>query len=113
MGQFSETFTAGRVALADETTPRESLEPRQYVFANRTLKCAHCSEKLFLPSRAILGGNDDAEQSLEWNTPATVNLVCAECGRIESFVQVPETPAQSDGSETRGPIDLSRIPDLD
>lgn len=115
MGRFSDALKAGRVHIGDEAPSPESLaslEPRVYVFGDKALKCVHCRESLFLPSAAVLGRGADAAQSLEWNVPVATNLVCAECGRIESFVELPDTAMESVASPG-GSIDLSRIPDLD
>lgn len=75
-------------------------QPREYSIAGRTVRCPHCGEMKFIPQRALWNNRARPLFTMEWSEASATILVCAECGRIESFAQTPD-------------VDLSQVPELD
>ena len=72
---------------------KAGLEPGEFAIAGRPVKCPHCGETKFLSSRAMVNAGIWAD------SPATV-LICAECGRIDWFVDA-RTELEPDRSGQR------------
>ena len=86
MGQLYEALKAGVRGF------KSGSEPSDYSIAGRTVRCPHCGETKFLPSHAMVNIRIWADSS------ATV-LICAECGRIEWFVDAATETAPGPSSQ--------------
>lgn len=84
MGRY---FEALKAAVA---TFREGPEPIEYLIAGRPVKCPHCGEGKFAPGSVLLNTRARSAFNVDWADPSATILVCAECGRIEWFVNEPE-----------------------
>lgn len=83
MGRFFEALNAGVKGF------KEASEPREYSVAGRPVRCPHCGEGKFAPASALLNTRARSAFNLDWADPSATILVCAECGRIEWFVNEP------------------------
>jgi hypothetical protein len=70
-------------------------EPGQYVVAGRPVRCAHCGEKHFVDSAALLNTRMRSAFNIDWTDPQAFLLICAECGRIEWFASEPQATAEA------------------
>jgi hypothetical protein len=83
MGNFFDAVKAGVRGF------KEGTEPRAYSVAGRPVRCPHCGEDKFAPGSALLNTRGRTAFNLDWADPSAALLVCAECGRIEWYVQEP------------------------
>ena len=83
MGRFFEALKAGIKGF------KEANEPSEYSVAGRPVRCPHCGEVKFAPAGALLNTRARSAFNLDWADPSATILVCAECGRVEWFVNEP------------------------
>jgi hypothetical protein len=88
MGRFFEAMKAGVRGF------KEGTKPSAYSIAGRRIQCPHCGEGLFAPGSALLNTRVRSAFNVDWADPSATILVCAECGRIEWFVQEPDPVGQ-------------------
>lgn len=90
MGRFIEALKAGARAF------KEGTKPQPYEAAGRPVTCAHCGERLFLPGSALLNTRVRSTFNVDWADPTAWLLICAECGRIEWFLEEPQSGSAQD-----------------
>lgn len=111
MANFFKALKAGAAGFVEGIAEGE--QPRTVSIAGRQVRCPHCSNYTFLPGHALLNSRGRTFFNLDWSDPTATLLICAECGRIEWFAQpvdVLPTPAEVD---SRPPLDLSAIKEID
>jgi hypothetical protein len=82
MGRFIDAVKAGVSGMFDD-------DAREYEMAGRPVKCAHCGERKFVPSSALLNTRALTFFNFDWANSGATLLICAECGRIEWFLHEP------------------------
>ena len=87
MGHFIEALKAGVRGFKEGTMPRECS------VAGRLVRCPHCGETRFAPGSALLNTRGRSAFNLDWADPSAALLICAECVRIEWFLQEPAPAA--------------------
>jgi len=87
MGRFFDALKAGVKGFKDANDPSE------YSVAGRPVRCPHCGEGKFAPASALLNTRARSAFNMDWADPSATILVCAECGRIEWFVNEPTEPS--------------------
>jgi DNA-directed RNA polymerase subunit RPC12/RpoP len=83
MGHLYEALKAGMRGF------KAALEPGEFAIAGRPVKCPHCGERKFMPSRALVNTRVATLFNVDWTDSAARILICAECGRIEWFLKEP------------------------
>ena len=89
MGRFFEALKAGVKGFNNANDPAE------YSVAGRPVRCPHCGETRFAPGSAMLNTRARSAFNLDWSDPSAKILICAECGRVEWFVNEPTETAAS------------------
>ena len=69
---------------------KEGTQPREYSVAGRPVRCPHCGEGKFAPGSALLNTRARSAFNVDWADPSATILICAECGRIEWYVNAPD-----------------------
>lgn len=82
MGKFFDALTRGFDA--------GSGGPQRFALEGKTIRCPHCGNDTFAEGRAQLNTAGMTFFNLDWANRSAVTLACAECGRIEWFMQEPE-----------------------
>ena len=83
MARFFDALKAGVKGF------KEATEPTAYSVAGRPVRCPHCGGSEFTPSSAMLNSRGRTAFGADWVDPSASILICAECGRIEWYVQKP------------------------
>ena len=83
MGKFFESFRRG-VSAATQV-----FGPKGYELEGKRIICPHCGHDQFAKGRAQLNTAGMTFLNLDWANRSATTLVCAECGRIEWFLQEP------------------------
>ena len=68
---------------------REAMGPQAYSLAGKPVICPHCGHNRFAEGRAQLNTAMLTFFKLDWANRSATTLVCAECGRVEWFLQQP------------------------
>ncbi len=76
MGKFFDALKSGIKAATDSG-------PQRYTLEDRLVHCPHCGHDEFAEGRAQLN-----TAGMSYRSATT--LACAECGRIQWFLQAPE-----------------------
>ena len=84
MARFFEALKAAARAF------KEGTQPAEYTVAGRPVRCAHCGERQFAPGSALLNSRSRTVFNVDWADPMASILICAECGRIEWFMDEPQ-----------------------
>ena len=83
MGRFFEALKAGVHGF------RTANDPTEFSVAGRPVRCPHCGETRFASGNAMLNTRLRSAFNVDWADPGATILVCAECGRVEWFVNEP------------------------
>ena len=84
MGRFFEALKAGIAGFNDGN------EPGDYEVAGRPVRCPHCGHQKFVSGHALLNTKGRTFFKLDWTDSSASTLICAECGRVEWFIQEPD-----------------------
>lgn len=74
--------------------------PARVIISGRPLRCPHCQHELFFERSWQLNTSGMSFFNLDWLNSSATNYVCAACGRIEWFTNVPTK--ESAGSSAEG-----------
>ena len=83
MGRFFDALKAGVKGF------QTANDPAEFSVAGRPVRCAHCGDTKFAQGDALLNTRMRSAFNVDWADPAAIILVCAECGRVEWFVNPP------------------------
>ena len=84
MGSFLDALKAGVHGF------KTANDPAEYSVGGRPVRCPHCGERKFYPRTALLNTRARSAFNIDWADPGAAILICAECSRLEWFVQEPE-----------------------
>jgi len=83
MGRFFEAVKAGVKGF------KTANDPTEFTVAGRPVRCPHCGETKFSQDSALLNTRVRSAFNVDWTDPGATILVCAECGRLEWFLDEP------------------------
>ena len=83
MGKFFDAVKSGIKAATDSG-------PQRYTLVDRLVHCPHCGHDEFAEGRAQLNTVGMSFLNLDCADRSATTLACAECGRIQWFLQAPE-----------------------
>jgi len=84
MARFFRALQRGLRATAGRPTG----EP--YTVAGHAVQCPHCASHRFIEGRAQLNTAGLTFLNLDWANRTAATLTCAQCGRIEWYLEDPE-----------------------
>jgi DNA-directed RNA polymerase subunit RPC12/RpoP len=67
-----------------------TVEPAEYVAANKLIRCAHCGGTRFFATRVSFHTAADSLVKLEWLAKEVHVLICGTCTRLDYFYAAPE-----------------------
>ncbi len=85
MGRFLDSLKKGLDAASSHGGG-----PNGYELEGRRIVCPHCGHDQFAEGRAQLNTAGMTFLNLDWLNRSATTLACAECGRIEWFLQEPQ-----------------------
>jgi len=85
MANFFEALKRGLGAAAD------AVGPKRYELEGKPIRCLHCGQDRFAEGRAQLNTAGMTFLNLDWANRSATTLTCAECGRLEWFLQEPRS----------------------
>jgi predicted nucleic-acid-binding Zn-ribbon protein len=85
MGRFFDAVRAGVKGF------RDANDPTEFSVAGRPVRCPHCGGTRFAQDDALLNTRVRSIFNVDWADPGATILICAECGRVEWFVNEPSS----------------------
>jgi predicted nucleic-acid-binding Zn-ribbon protein len=85
MGRFFDAVRAGVKGF------RDANDPTEFSVAGRPVRCPHCGGTRFAQDDALLNTRVRPIFNVDWADPGATILICAECGRVEWFVNEPSS----------------------
>ncbi len=84
MGRFLTSVMRGIRAFS--TTP----DGKRFILEGKPITCPHCGHGFFIKGSALLNTAGRTFFNLDWTDKSATTLACAECGRVEWFLQEPD-----------------------
>jgi uncharacterized protein len=85
MGRFLEAIKKGFEGVGSAP------EGERFSVAAKPVTCPHCGHDRFIEGRAQLNTAGMTFLKLDWANRSAATLACTTCGRIEWFLEDPET----------------------
>ncbi|MFT3694074.1 MAG: hypothetical protein QM831_13100 [Kofleriaceae bacterium] len=65
--------------------------PTKFVMSGKLVRCPHCEGELFFATKSSFHTAGQSLLNVEWLAKEVHVLVCADCTRLESFYDEPES----------------------
>jgi len=88
MGRFFKAVKRGMEAMTETS---ETPAGERFAVAGKPVRCLHCGHDRFEEGRAQLNTTGMTFLNLDWANRSAATLACTQCGRIEWFVEDPES----------------------
>ncbi len=67
----------------------EGPDARRFAMVGKPIVCPHCGHDRFVKGQALLDSAGMSFLHLDWTGRSATTLACADCGRVEWFLEEP------------------------